>query len=355
MNIQEFKCPSCGADLVWDSAGQIMKCEYCGNTFSPDLLEEYTQEESQQSVEDYAWEAYRSNGEVNAAIRNYVCGSCGGQISADANTAATNCPYCDSPVVLDSNVAGLLEPDLIIPFKKDKEDAKKALEKFCRKKPLLPNGFHSENRLEEIKGIYVPFWLFDCDADGKIRYDATKVKNTHEGEYDVSRTEHYMVVREGTAKFSCVPVDGSTTMEDNYMEAIEPFDVKDGVDFKTAYLSGYLADRYDVDSADAMPRANERVSNGIEALLRDTVKGYSSVVTKNKSIFVKKGRIRYAMMPVWILSTQFRGKVYKFAMNGQTGRFVGELPVSKGKFAAYLLGLTAALGTIGSLIGLFIL
>ena len=124
---------------------------------------------------------------------------------------------------------------------------------------------------------------------------------------------------------------------------------KDGKQFQEAYLSGYLADKYNVDSVEAQPRANERVKKGMEQLLRNTLVGYDTVTTQSSSMRLETGEIRYAMLPVWILSTKYRGKVYKFAMNAQTGKFVGELPVSWSKFwgiFALITGIVTVLGTV---------
>ncbi len=349
----EYKCPACGAALKWDSAEQKMKCDYCGNTYDVATLKEFNTEEAEQPADDYAWTPYEEAGEVSG-MRTYVCQSCGGAITAGEDSAATSCPYCDSPVVLSKNVSGLLRPDVIIPFKKSKEDAQEALKKFCRRKPLLPPSFVSEHRVEEIKGIYIPFWLFDCDAAGKMRFDATKVKKWSSGGFDYTKTEHYMVIREGNAFFDDVPVNGCGQMDSRYMEAIEPFDVKKGVEFQPEYLSGYLADKYNIDSTVAQPRANERIKAGIEQLLRGTVVGYDTVTAQSSSVKLQTGEIRYAMLPVWILSTKYRGKVYKFAMNAQTGRFVGELPVSWRKFWGIFGIITAAITVIGTVIQMFL-
>lgn len=352
MGVQEFKCPGCGAKLKWNAAEQKMKCDYCDNTYDIATLEEFEQEENSAPVEEYAWDPYNAPGEVTG-LKTYICQSCGGAITVSDDSAATSCPYCDSPVVLNNNVTGMLQPDLIIPFTKTKEEAQNALRKFCKGKPLLPPTFVSEHRIEEIKGLYVPFWLYDCDAAGKMRFDATKVKKWSTDEFDYTRTEHYMVVREGEAGFADVPVNGSDKIEACYMEAIEPFDVSAGKHFQQAYLSGFLADKYNVDSVAAQPRANERVKNGMQELLRNTVVGYDTVSTKSTNMHLNTGRIRYAMLPVWVLSTNYRGKIYKFAMNAQTGKFVGELPVSWRKFWAIFAAISVGVGIIGTLLQLF--
>jgi len=354
MGAQDFKCPACGAKLKWSAGEQKMKCDYCDNVYDVATLEEFEREESEQSSEDYAWDPY-SNTEQVSGLRTYVCQSCGGAITLDESTAAGSCPYCDSPVVLDNNVTGMLKPDLIIPFKKTKDEAQQAMKKFCKGKPLLPPTFISESRIEDVKGLYVPFWLYDCGAAGKMRFDATKVKRWSTDEFDYTKTEHYMVIREGGAMFDDVPVNGSSKVEARYMEAIEPFDTAEGVPFQGGYLSGYLADKYDIDSSAAQPRANERIKAGMEELLRGTVVGYTDVIVQSSQMRLDTGKIRYAMLPVWILSTRYRGKVYKFAMNAQTGRFVGELPISWGKFWGIFAGITAAVTVIGTVIQMLLL
>ena len=352
MSVKEFKCPGCGAKLKWNADEQKMKCDYCDNVFDIQTLEEFEKEESESPADNYEWTPYAENGEVSG-LKIYVCKSCGGEISATSDAAATSCPYCDSPVVLDNNVSGVLKPDLIIPFAKSKEDAQQALKKFCKGKPLLPPTFVSEHRIEEIKGLYVPFWLYDCAAAGKMRFDATKVKRWSTDDFDYTKTEHYMVIREGGAAFDDVPVKGTSSLEADYMEAIEPFEACEGKPFQEAYLSGYLADKYNVDSVEAQPRANERVKKGIEELLRNTVVGYDTVTRQSSSVRLETGKIRYAMMPVWILSTNYRGKIYKFAMNAQTGKFVGELPVSWRKFWGIFAAITGVVTVIGTLLQLF--
>lgn len=350
MSVQDFKCPSCGAALAWDSGQQKMKCDHCDNTFDVEALKEYADEREEQPVEEYAWEPYEASGELSG-LKSYICNSCGGVITGEETTAATHCPYCDSPVVLDNNVSGLLRPDIVIPFKQNKQAAIDAFARFCRKKAFLPGRFASDNHVEEITGLYVPFWLFDCGVDGKVRFDATKTRHWSDSSYDYTQTDHFMVIREGGAQFEFVPVDGSQKMDDAFMEAIEPFDMSEGVSFETAYLAGYLADKYDVSAEESHPRANQRVKNGLVELMRQTATGYDSVIEESTSIKVTDGRVRYAMFPVWILSTRYKDKLYRFAMNGQTGKFVGNLPMSWGKFFAAFSGITLGVTAIITLIG----
>ena len=138
-----------------------------------------------------------------------------------------------------------------------------------------------------------------------------------------------MAHRGGSIGFEHVPVDGSTKMADDLMESIEPYDFSEAVDFRTAYLAGYLADKYDVTAEASIDRANERVKRSAEDSFAGTVQGYTTVTTENSTVQFRGGKARYALYPVWLLNTTWNGNKYTFAMNGQTGKFVGDLPVDK--------------------------
>ena len=262
-------------------------------------------------------------------LRSYVCKSCGGEIVGDANTAATACPFCNNPVVMMNQFSGALKPDLVIPFKLDKKAAKAGLVKHLTGKRLLPKVFKDQNHIDEIKGIYVPFWLFDTDVDAQIRYRASKVRTWSDKDYNYTETSYYMVHRGGSIGFEHVPVDGSSKMADDLMESIEPYDFSEAVDFQTAYLAGYLADKYDVTAEASIDRANKRVKRSTEDSFAGTVQGYATVRTEYSSVQFRGGKASYALYPVWLLNTTWNGNKYTFAMNGQTGKFVGDLPVDK--------------------------
>lgn len=329
----QYKCPCCGGRLEFDSGLQKMKCPYCDTTFDVETLEGYDDALKQDAKDDMHWDAAQQPWD-DVQMGVYTCKSCGGELVCDENTAATACPFCGNPIVLTGRLSGDLKPDYVIPFKLDKKAAEAALRNHMKGKRLLPNLFRSENRISEVKGVYVPFWLFDADADAHIRYHATRIRTWSDRDYDYTETQHYAVLRSGDLSFTHVPVDGSSRMPDDLMESIEPFDFSSAVDFQTAYLSGYLADRYDVNADDSIGRANERVKKSTESVFASTVVGYHTVVPESTSVRLANGRVRYALYPVWLLNTVWNGKTFSFAMNGQTGKFVGDLPVDKGKSGA---------------------
>ncbi|MBR4881162.1 MAG: hypothetical protein IKU19_04470 [Clostridia bacterium] len=344
--IQEYKCPCCGGAIEFDSSIQKMKCPYCDCEFEMEALAAYDNDLNTQQADNMNWDTSAGDnwqpGEQEG-LRVYVCNSCGGEIVGDETMAATACPFCDNPVVFKGQFSGSLKPDLVIPFKLDKNAAKAALKKHYEGKRLLPKVFKDQNHIDEIKGVYVPFWLFDTDTQGYVRYKGTRTRHWSDSRYNYTETSYFAVNRAGMVGFENVPVDGSTKMADDLMESIEPFNMAEAVDFQTAYLAGYLADKYDVSAEESINRANERIKKSTEDAFKTTVQGYETLIPEYSSVSFNNGRARYALLPVWLLNTTWKGKKYTFAMNGQTGKLVGDLPLDKSAYKKWLFGLGIAL------------
>ena len=350
-DLKEYKCPACGGAIEFDIHSQKMKCPYCDTEFELDTLKELDERmEREAGREDdlSGWQTdaggqWQEGGTDGMNV--YTCQSCGGEIIADETTGASTCPYCGNPVIMTEKFKGALRPDLVIPFKLDKKAAKEAYYKHIKGRPFLPKAFRRENHIDEIKGLYVPFRLSDAEVDADVRYRATKVRTWSDSDYNYTETSYYSVERSGDMSFAAVPVDGSEKMADDLMESIEPFNISDAVDFQTAYLSGYLADKYDVSVEDSRERADKRCAGSLVSALERTVSGYATCNETGRDIHLKRGKVHYALLPVWILNTRWEGKDFLFAMNGQTGKLVGNLPVSTkrviGLFAAIAASLIA--------------
>lgn len=337
----EYKCLACGGALAFDSASQKLKCSFCESEYELSQFEQA--EESKEGEFDF--EA-NGTGEMNwdvkpggqweegeeGSMEVYSCNSCGGEIVCDDTTTSTSCPYCGNPVVLKGKLSGMLKPDYVIPFKMDKKAAKEALKEHVNSKKLVPALFRSENHIDEIKGVYIPFWLFDADVAANISYQGEKTRRWSDSDYNYVEHSYYDIYREGCVAFDHVPVDGSEKMPDDLMESIEPFDFNEAVEFKKAYLAGYMADKYDIDADASIEAANNRIRRSAEESFRDTVTGYEDVTPQNSYINLQNGKAKYALYPVWLLNTRWQDKTYTFAMNGQTGKFVGDLPMDKGAY-----------------------
>lgn len=365
--VTNYQCPACTGPLHFSGESGKLECEYCGASYEVAQIEELyaekeakaaaAQQEAEQagagSQEEGGWDTsgFSENwGAEGEGMRAYSCPSCGAELICDENTAATSCPYCGNPTVVPGQFSGALKPDFIIPFKLSKEEAVRALKAHYNGKFFLPKKFSKENHVQEIQGIYVPFWMFDGMAEGYAQYEGTHSRTYRSGDEEVTETKHYDIYRAGSVAFEKVPVDASSKLPDDHMDSIEPYRYEELKPFSTAYLPGFLADKFDVTVEQCQERADKRCEGTLSAALRSTVKGYSSCTLKNQNINLKRGKVQYALMPVWMLSTKWRGKDFLFAMNGQTGKLVGDLPVNWGKFWGLFAAIALPLSAIGSLV-----
>lgn len=376
--VTNYQCPACTAPLHYSTKSGKLECDYCGSSFDVAEIEAlYARKEAEaaaakqaadakaeaaQAAKAEAAEAAAASGGWDTSdlsrdwgaeadgLRVYSCPSCGAELICDQSTAATACPYCGNPAIVPGQFSGALRPDYILPFRLSKDDAVQALRAHYKGKPFLPRSFTSANHIEQIQGVYVPFWLFDGGAEGAASYRASNTNVYETGDYEITETRHYHVVRAGSLAFEKIPVDASSKMPDDHMDSIEPFDYAQLRPFSTAYLPGYLADKYDVTIDDSRDRADTRCRETLAQALRDTVTGYGACVTEREDIALRRGKVHYALLPVWMLSTKWREQDFLFAMNGQTGKLVGDLPTDRGRFwgmfAAIAAPLTVALTAI---------
>ncbi len=376
--VTNYQCPACTGPLHYSAKSGKLACDYCGSSFDVAEIEAlYARKEAEaaaakqaadakaeaaQAAKAEAAEAAAASGGWDTSdlsrdwgaeadgLRVYSCPSCGAELICDQSTAATACPYCGNPAIVPGQFSGALRPDYILPFRLSKDDAVQALRAHYKGKPFLPRSFTSANHIEQIQGVYVPFWLFDGGAEGAASYRASNTNVFETGDYEITETRHYHVVRAGSLAFEKIPVDASSKMPDDHMDSIEPFDYAQLRPFSTAYLPGYLADKYDVTIDDSRDRADTRCRETLAQALRDTVTGYGACVTEREDIALRRGKVHYALLPVWMLSTKWRGQDFLFAMYGQTGKLVGDLPTDRGRFwgmfAAIAAPLTVALTAI---------
>lgn len=330
MAVADHKCPSCGAPLKFNPKNQKWDCSYCKSSFELEDLEKnekkYKDVKAEEAHEDYKLDLYK-------------CPDCGAEIVADENTSATFCVYCKNTAILKNKLVGKFEPDYVIPFQNTMEDATSAFKNICKKRPLSPKFFSDPKNIAEMKGVYIPFWLFECDSNGSITANATNIKTWSVGNKRYTKTDTYLCTRGGDLKFSNVPVDGSKHFDNAIMNSIEPFDYEKMVKFNHSYLSGFLAEKYDLDSDETFVDVKTRAETTTLNLLKNSIKGYNgSVIVKDKQINVSKTDVKYALLPVWMLNVKYNGKIYPFAMNGTTGKLIGDIPVDKKK--AIIIGIS---------------
>ena len=366
--VTEFKCPACTAPLHFSEETGRLECDYCGSSFSVEEMESRSAEKEQQAAEAFEkaaaeakadakdWDgpdAQDSWGKEGTNLKTYSCPSCGAELICDEATAATSCPYCGNNAIIPGQFRGALKPELVIPFQIGKDEAVKALKAHYKGKPFLPKSFSDENHIQEIKGIYVPFWLFDGQAEADVSFAATRSTVMVTGRERITTTRHFDVRRAGTVSFEKIPVDASKKMPDDYMDSLEPFRYDAMVPFSTAYLPGFFADIPDVSIEECSLRAELRATDtAVESMSRQ-VSGYETCIPTRKDAQLRRGKVRCALLPVWLLSTQWQGQNFLFAMNGQTGKMVSDLPVSKKRYWAWWGGLTAGITAALAVITVF--
>ncbi|MDD6561499.1 MAG: hypothetical protein PUF17_11140 [Lactimicrobium massiliense] len=322
-SVVNYKCPNCGGPLHFDSKSQKLVCDHCGSSFSPDTFKE-KESPTQTDTEIHTTAPDTFNKDEIQHLKAYTCPSCGAQIMCDENTAATSCPYCDNPTLIPSQFAGSLRPSSVLPFQLNKKDAEDKLAAFYKGKPFLPKAFRNDNHIEDIKGVYVPFWLYNGTVAIQAAYEATRTRVFVQGDDQITETSHFHLDREGTMKFSRVPADASSKMPDEFMDALEPYDFQQLRPFEMSYMAGYLADRYDVDENKDFPRAKTRMEHSTCRACQESCIGYETCIPIHENTQAARTGTDYVFLPVWLLATRYHGRPYLFAMNGQNGRMVSD-------------------------------
>ena len=352
--IIEFKCPQCGAIMVFDPDSGMLHCESCDyKERIEDATGEPVDEEKVEAVRPYAKDEIPSEREFVHEVseedrvdsgtyeneKQYICKSCGAAIIVDEHTSATSCPYCGSTIALGDRLNGEKRPDKVIPFKISKEKAQAAYKKWARNGRFCPPDFLTERRLKDIQGIYVPFFLYDINVKGEADCLCTKVKSYRSGDYIYTRTSHYHVYRRADLEYLKIPTDASVNMDDQTMDMLEPFDYGELTNFDPAYLAGFTAEKYSVEKDQLEKRAYGRSKKYALDYIGKSIEGYSSVTYNKQDVDFSTMKDYYAMLPVWIMGYTYKGEHRVYTMNGQTGKIIGKPPISKGKVALWFFGL----------------
>ncbi|MCR5825796.1 MAG: hypothetical protein K6G54_04465 [Oscillospiraceae bacterium] len=333
-HVMEQKCASCGAPLRFDPQQGRLVCDSCGATQKiPDELDIGSVD-----LTGFDFNAITENA-TDADAENlpiYNCLSCGAEVIASAEQITTTCPYCGNNIVLTDKVSGKLRPDGVVPFRIDQKALPDALNRFYKGKALLPRNFFSEHSVGKVTGVYVPFWLFSGQVEGKLRFRAETVSTHREGDYVVTTTHHFQLQRDADLRFTDIPVDGSGRIDDKLMDSLEPFHMAEAKPFDMRYLAGFAADRFDRAKDDVADRAKRRMVVSTESAVESTLTGYINPRRAGGSLRASMSA-RYLLLPVYLFSITHGGKSYEFAVNGQTGKVVGTLPVSRSVSTRYFL------------------
>ncbi|WP_307742170.1 ATP-binding protein [uncultured Mobiluncus sp.] len=382
MSDVQLKCPSCGAPINFDVPSGKMKCSFCGASFTVEEVNQFNGI-SQANAELDAAHAKQAGtsgaagGAGTAAnpetqisttpaegqpgwveppptyldeatgqqMAQFQCNSCGGEIIGSPDMVSARCPWCNNNFVATGQLTSTRVPDRIIPFAMTKEQALEAFKANMKGLKLIPREFKQVS-VDDIQGVYVPYWLYDATVAGEGTFSCENIRTWTDSEYEYTEHREYKVYRSANVAFLDVPVAGTTKVTDKITESVEPFDYTESVAFSPAYLTGFMTNKYDVEAQDANPRALERMKDSTEEVLRNSISGYDTVSTINTSVQPAFGELEYVFLPMWLMNVDFQGKNYNYAMNGQTGKFVGTFPVSERKYWTGLIGIAIPIAII---------
>ncbi len=316
-----YKCPNCGAGLIFDAEKQTFVCEFCISSFKEGELDETEAAKREERIEE-------ENREFSEQINEYTCESCGAEIIAEKNTVADFCYYCHNPIVLSGKIAGTQRPTKIIPFKFNKEEAKNTFLRYAKKKWFLPRDYFSPEQSDKISGVYYPFWVVDADTSANMNATGKRVRTWRSGDYRYTETSIYNVQRAGEIHFEDISASAISNEDKEMLEGILPYPTAEHIDFSVPYLQGYTAKKRDIEREALSEEIRGRMNSYSETLLRNTVSGYTTVETNNLALGMRSCHWEYTLFPIWILNYHRKGRTYTYAMNGSTGKIYGKLPIS---------------------------
>ena len=360
-----YKCPNCGGPLKFNPDLQKFSCEYCSSVFSESEIQElYKEKEAKESQAERAEQRQqqrqqqqqddRSNDGFEDAVV-YTCPSCGAEVVTTASTAATTCFYCQNPVVLGGRLSGDFKPDMIVPFALTKE---KAIEKFldmCKKKWFLPKDFASKKQFEKLTGVYFPYWYIDSLRDANMSARCKKIRRWSVGNRRYTETSIFQVARGAKIQINNVFERALSSEDRNMLQCVHPFDLSQARRFSMSYLSGFQAEKRNIEIHEIQQMVDTKIHDYCKELLKDTMSEYDVVTPEQYTAVTDVESWNYNLLPVWVVTYKYKGKIYPFAINGQSGKTYGMLPTSNAKLAVFCAILTASISLLGLIGGLLLL
>lgn len=327
-----YKCPNCGGALNYMPAEADYGCPYCASRFTLERLEElFGKQDGMDAAEE-------------SALNSYSCPGCGAEIVAEESTAATFCYYCHSPVILSGKLGGEHRPDYVLPFSIDRKKALGIFDSWIRKKRFVPKSFYDRRQIEKFSGVYFPYLLYRAEIRAHVDTTGRKVRRSPSGNYENITTEIYQVRRDGELPGAAIAKNALKKNNRILAEAVQPFDSSALKPFHPSYLSGFVAERKDMELREAEGGTVREVKNYALSRLRSSFSEYEDLSVGEENIELANESWSYALMPVWTMTYRDRNsdKLYYFSLNGDSGKVVGELPVDRGALFRYMLSIFVA-------------
>lgn len=347
----EYKCPNCGGELHFDPHIHKLKCDFCGNTYEISQFEDHPVHsdhpeavpgeagQPEQSAADAGFEkATDDSTEIKEDLVVYSCPHCGAEVVTDKNTVATSCVFCHTPMVIEEKAEGKFRPQKVIPFEIDKKQIEQLYEDYIKDKPFYPKEYSKANVIEKIQAIYLPFWLFDLHMKGHLQATGEHTHTFYAGDWIVTNHDVFAISRAGTQSYFRIPVIASSKTPKDAMDSLEPYDYSKLQDYNPGYLPGFLAQRYDLDDKRVREFSRKRAENSFNQAMTSTIGAYEGLRLTGGDMAPVSVSAQYALMPVYMLFMDYDADEDKLiAINGQTGKVVGNVPVDKHKRNRYFL------------------
>lgn len=350
MAVVSLQCPNCGGELVFEPSSQQYECPYCGSHFVQEQIDEMQEKEQSSQPGMAAFGAQTEEGQAEQGEDRrtedavaYHCPNCGAEILTDETTAAAFCYFCHSPVVLEGRVSGEYLPRWIIPFSVSRKKAEETFLDTMKKKWFVKRGFFRKKQIEKLTGVYLPYWNVRWKGKGSLRAEGTRVRVWRTGDVEHTETRFYRIRREGDMEFPQMMENALKKANRVLVESVQPYRQEEGKEFSIGYLSGFQAEKRDIEREEAQPGLLRETEEYAGRMLRESVQGYASVTGTDSRITTEEMDWEYVMVPVWTLTYRGEnGKLYYFAMNGQTGKVSGVLPIDYPRLIGAALALAAA-------------
>lgn len=359
--MQKYNCKNCGAELYWDSNANCLKCEYCDSEYQASDFETQTPESADdtntgdtapETADQFATATDESD---SLELVVYKCSHCGAEIVTAKSTIATTCAYCGRAISITGKLVDNFKPDAVIPFLIDEAKAKDIYQKYIHSTFLTPKTFGTESTLKKMKGIYVPFWLHSFQNRTNALLHCENTVSKRRGHDKIVEHHMYHVTMDTQGVFTNIPTDALKNLDNALMDAIEPFDYNKLKEFNPAYMAGFYAEEYNEDDAATLDRAKDRAKETMLLQTRDAAGAYGVKTIHSSSDTFSNTVSRYAMLPVWLLNVEYQGKDYLYAINGETGKIAGKLPMCKKKLLGSIAGSLAGSYLVITLVKLLML
>lgn len=344
--MSKYNCRNCGAELYFEPKEGKLCCGYCGSRFDPSEYEYVPEKEDirEKPGPETPDGNVRADDVSFGNLVSYKCPNCGAEIITSKDTVMTRCPYCDRAVSFNGNISGRYAPDYVIPFETTEEDVRMAYREFCSKKRMfLPRPFREKSAYDRIKGMYIPYWLFSGDGQTSMELSAEDVRKRTSGNIETTETSRYGIHAVVSGHISKASSDALREADDSMMDAVEPFNLSGMKPFNPAYLAGFYSQKWDSCEEENRERIQKRFEQSLASLAEEAGEiMHDTYHIQSADTHFSDLKAEYAMLPVWLLYTEYKGKTYHFAMNGQTGKIIGELPSSTPRIVGVsLLGYAA--------------